>query len=158
MVIPPSSLPKIPQSVPRSSGGLSSRNPFLSSVQATPTRKSVPAFSKMSGNMSVFSGDCPPSSPLQMRRSSAQLFPAAPESVVKKSSPLFSGIADTPIKAIIGHAHPVAQEPRNDKENLPHVSEVEKAFGNTKNNEITNEESIYKALGWDEGDDMDELA
>jgi len=156
MIIPPSSLPKIPQSVSRSSGGLSSRNPFLSSVQATPTRKSVPAFSKLSGNMGFFSGDCPPSSPLHIRRSSAQLFNAVPDSAIKKpAGTILSGVADTPIKSTTGHGHPVMLEIGSNKENLQQGSEVEKMFSQSKHDEVTNEESIYKALGWD---DIDELA
>ncbi|KUJ20411.1 uncharacterized protein LY89DRAFT_442789 [Mollisia scopiformis] len=155
MAIPPSSLPMIPQSVSRSSGGFPTRNPFLSSVQATPTRKPVPSFSNLSGHAGVFSGDCPPSSPLHIRRSSAQLFPAIPDSAMKKFSNT-SGIADTPVKATTGHAHPSTLEIGSDKENLRQGSEVEKVFNQSKNHDVTNNESIYKALGWD--DDLDELA
>jgi DNA replication regulator SLD3 len=153
-VIPPSSLPKIPQSVVRSSGGLSSRNPFLSSVQATPTRKSVPAFSR---NIDTFSVDHPPSSPLHMRRSSGQLFTVVPASTIKiPSASRFLGITDTPIKSMTGHGHSIDLEMGSNKENLQQ-GEIGN-FNQNQHDEVTNEDSIYKALGWDDVDDLDELA
>lgn len=157
MVIPPSSLPKIFQSVSRSSGGNSSRNPFLSSVQATPTRKSVPSFSRLSDNIGAFSQQFPPSSPLQARRSSTQLFTAVPDSAVKKPSATY-GMADTPIKTMSGHGHPVASELGSNKENLRQEVVDKRTLDQSDHHDVTNEVSIYKSLGWDNVDDIDELA
>lgn len=53
-----------------------------------------------------------------------------------------------------GHGHSIATERDNNKENLQN-NEVEKDFSQYKHDEVTNEDSIYKALGWD---DIDELA
>lgn len=155
-------MPKIDQSVSRSSGGMSSRNPFLSSVQATPTRKSAQAFPRLPGNFGGFSEQVPPSSPLQGRRSSTQLFSAVPESAVKKPSDTY-GIVDTPIKGMSGHGHPISLESNssnnnNNKENLRQGNEVKKFLDQNDHNDVTNEVSIYKSLGWDDADDIDELA
>ncbi|ESZ92222.1 hypothetical protein SBOR_7387 [Sclerotinia borealis F-4128] len=97
--IPPSSVSAIPQSTVRPS---CDQDPFRSSVQATPSRKS---FSTSTRPMSNFAnrdadyGAIPPSSPLQMRRSSAQLFNRNPNSMAKRPSiPAVPRILETPIK------------------------------------------------------------
>lgn len=155
-VIPPSSLPKIPQSVSRPSCGPSPINPFFSSVQATPTRRSIPPFSRVPGNTGAFSGDHPPSSPLHVRRSSGQLFTTVPASTTKTNSAFTSfDILDTPIKSMTGHGHSTALERDDDKENIQKHNQVEKHLPQHEIDEVTNEDSIYKALGWD---DIDELA
>lgn len=99
-VIPPSSVSAIPQSTVRRSYD---PDPFRDSIQATPSRIS---FSGLPGPTSNFKnrdtdyGTIPPSSPLQMRRSSAQLFKSVPESVVRRRSvsAIPRGILETPIK------------------------------------------------------------
>jgi len=159
-MIPASSVPRVPQSVSRSSGGFQS-NPLFSNIQATPTRKSVPAFPKQS--MSTMDIGGIPSSPLHVRRSSAQLFSAVPDSAVKNpSTTLPYGIEDTPIKrrpaSSLDHGHPPVASFGSDKENdhlrkrAPLDVSLQGGLGAKK------EESIYKALGWDDNDDIDDLA
>ncbi|KAF7928204.1 hypothetical protein BELL_0278g00120 [Botrytis elliptica] len=115
-IIPPSSVPTIPQSKARPSYDL---DPFRDSVQATPTRKPLSSSFRSTSyftNLDADYGAIPPSSPLQMRRSSAQLFNSVPDSVVKipslssvpsnletpikrpSPSTLFTGIQETPLK------------------------------------------------------------
>jgi len=159
-MIPASSVPRVPQSVSRSSGGFQS-NPLSLNIQATPTRKSVPAFPKQS--MSTMDIGGIPSSPLHVRRSSAQLFSAVPDSAVKNpSTTLPYGIEDTPIKrrpaSSLDHGHPPVASFGSDKENdhlrkrAPVDVSLQGGLGAKK------EESIYKALGWDDNDDIDDLA
>jgi DNA replication regulator SLD3 len=160
--IPPSSLPRIPQSVIRSSQGVA-RNPFISSIQATPSRRSVSAASGQSdGFLEVNiagNGGYLPSSPLQQCRYSTQLFNTIPDSAIKLpsggSGPSFQ---ETPIKKRLGvtlvHSHPKPTS-GNDKENgvnLNKQAEVGRVAGKKL------EDSIYKSLGWDDTDDFDELA
>jgi DNA replication regulator SLD3 len=162
--MPSSSLPRIPQSVARPSQvGLSS-NPLLSAVHATPTRKSTsqsqPSNSLLSVSAVGYGGHLP-SSPLQSRRSSGQLFAAVPDSVVKSTShpTLIYGIQETPVKKRAAttqlHGHP-APSSSSDKENgrVKTVTNVEMkaTVGSSQ------EESIYKSLGWDDADDLDELS
>lgn len=152
--IPLSSLPTIPQSVSRfSQDRAPNRNPLFPSIQATPTRKAVPAFSAKRGNDDI--GGYFLSSPLHVRRSSAQLFSSVPDSAAKSSETMYSpqGIEETPVKrraGVIGHAHPPV-EIGSDKENGVRSGE---SLGNREEFGSTNEESIYKSLGWDDVDDL----
>jgi hypothetical protein len=155
-VIPPSSLPRIPQSVTRPlRDSFPARNPLLASVQATPSRKSM---SSISQRMDGFLGtgpidfsDFPPSSPLHIRRSSAQLFTALPD-LAEEISASSNGIQETPVKRrpLVGHSHPNVQGPSCDKENQRGESNLQQFTG-------THEESIYKSLGWDDADDLNDL-
>ncbi|KAH7383603.1 DNA replication regulator SLD3-domain-containing protein [Cadophora sp. MPI-SDFR-AT-0126] len=159
-MIPASSAPRIPQSVSRSSGGFQS-NPLFSDVQATPTRKAVPAFPQRSTSAMNFGGI--PSSPLHVRRSSAQLFNAVPDSVVKNPSASLSyGIDDTPVKrrpaSSLEHSHPMLASFGSDKENDQSGKKAVDDVGLRRSLGEGKEESIYKALGWDDNDDIDDLA
>ena len=162
-VIPPSSLSRIPQSIARPSHEGQPRSPLLSSFQATPSRKSVLASSRQAdGFLGVGLADHGgiPSSPLQPRQS-VQLFNIVPESAVKLSSnsDLFQGVQDTPIKKRPGvaltHSHPNVPTSRNDKENMR--STIQET-GLREKIRTLNEDSIYKSLGWDDADDIDDLA
>ncbi|CZS90696.1 hypothetical protein WAI453_004013 [Rhynchosporium graminicola] len=159
-MIPASSIPRIPQSASRSSGGGVETNPLFSHVQATPTRKAVPAFPRRFMGESNL-GEVP-SSPLHVRRSSAQLFPAVPESIAKNSATLLSfGVEDTPVKrksaGSLEHGHPIKSSFSNDKENDRKITEITTnlSLGFT---EMGKNDSIYKALGWDDNDEIDDLA
>ncbi|CAD6446705.1 1561ca9a-3143-42d0-9a98-e30d1f5d6332 [Sclerotinia trifoliorum] len=184
-LIPPSSVPTIPQSKVRPAYG---QDPFRDSVQATPSRKSFFTASIHANNFKNCDTDyaIPPSSPLQMRRPSAQLFNSIPESVVKRpvsagprgiletpikrssSSILYNGIEETPLRET-----PVKETPlgkisewklghthpfgpsHHDQENL---REVPVALEKTKPTQIYKKEvSYYEALGWND-DDIDDLA
>lgn len=96
-----------------------------------------------------------------MRRSSASLFPAIPDSSVK-STPghaRYSELQETPIKkkseTRTQHSHPDVAETGSNKENddLDVTAKARNQIMNTKEPE----DSIYKALGWDDTDDIDEL-
>lgn len=162
--IPPSSLPRIPQSAAQPSREEQASNPLFPSFQATPTRKSVPTSSRqINGFLGLGPADYGshlPSSPLQRRRSSVQLFNVVPESAVKipSSSALTQGVLDTPIKKGTGIArnHSEIACSENEKENMeePYVEKD----GQAKSIGIFQEDSIYKSLGWDDADDIDELA
>ncbi|KAK0128839.1 hypothetical protein ONS95_000787 [Cadophora gregata] len=159
-MIPASSIPRIPQSVSRSSGGFQS-NPLFSDIQATPTRKAVPAFPKRS--MSTMDLGGIPSSPLHVRRSSAQLFNAVPDSAVKNlSTSLSYGIEDTPVKrrpaSSVEHSHPMMASLGSDKENEQLRKNGGVSVGVGASLELSKEDSIYKKLGWDDNDDIDDLA
>jgi len=162
--VPHSSLPRIPQSTSRPSReGVVNRNPLFSSVQATPTRKAANNVSRSRGLLSVGEvdyGGCPPSSPLHVRRSSAQLFTAVPDSATKIPSS-FSGVQETPVKTKqttnLYHNHPVEPGPSSDKENeLRGGSGL--GVGVKERTKRRSEESIYKSLGWDDADDLDDMA
>jgi len=107
-----------------------------------------------------FQGDgCPPSSPLQARKSVKRLF-AVPDSVVKKqrTSSLPMGILETPIKKrpeiFLDHGHPDFKA--NDKENLEEF-DGKSSGGKEVNVELGKGggDDIYKSLGWDDDDDDD---
>ncbi|KAL2067193.1 hypothetical protein VTL71DRAFT_1617 [Oculimacula yallundae] len=158
-MIPASSIPRVPQSVSRSSGGGFQSNPLFSNVQATPTRKAVPAFPKRS---EMDYGGIP-SSPIHVRRSSAQLFTAVPESTVKNPAAILSfGVEDTPIKRrstiSFEHGHPTITNLGSDKENDGKGLRTTTDIGQRGDTSPDKEESIYKALGWDDNDDIDDLA
>jgi len=92
------------------------------------------------------------------RRSGAQLSNTVPDSVVKhpSSSFAFYAIQDTPVKKIgvpLEHSHPSC----NNKEN-GRAGEMGLKIGRPKTPALSQEESIYKSLGWDDTDDIDELA
>jgi DNA replication regulator SLD3 len=109
---------------------------------------------KMDGFLGVgpvdFSG-FPPSSPLHVRRSSAQLFTALPDSAGETLASS-NGIQETPVKRrpLIGHSHPNVQGLNSDKEN-------QRVESNLQQFTRTHEESIYKSLGWDDADDLNGL-
>ena len=191
-----SSASRVPQSSLPSQGRKSQKNPFLSSIQATPTRKTLSVPKPSEFGLSPLGGGFPPSSPIHVRRTSAQLFPVVPESAVKATSkPLsFDSLQETPVKkrsdSHLQHSHPsllASGDDRNtlgdpfglqetpikqrldglqfgqppslesgsDKENL------ENGRRDSNSNPVveiqSQEDSIYKSLGWDDGD-MDELA
>ncbi|KAH6719315.1 DNA replication regulator SLD3-domain-containing protein [Leptodontidium sp. MPI-SDFR-AT-0119] len=160
-MVPASSIPRIPQSVSRSSGGGLQNNPLFSHVQATPTRKSVPAFPRRSTAEMDFGGI--PSSPLHVRRSSAQLFTAVPDSAVKNPSTSLSyEVDDTPVKkrpaSSLDHGHPSMASLGSDKENDQLLRNAAADGGLRGGVGQSKDESIYKTLGWDDNDDIDDLA
>ncbi|EDO04114.1 hypothetical protein SS1G_06597 [Sclerotinia sclerotiorum 1980 UF-70] len=127
-LVPPSSVPTIPQSKVRLAYD---QDPFRDSIQATPSRKSSSTASMPMDNFKNYDAGyaIPPSSPLQMRRSSAQLFNSIPDSVVKRpvsavprgiletpikrssSSTLYNGIEETPMKETPLRETPVKETP-----------------------------------------------
>ncbi|KAG9238721.1 DNA replication regulator SLD3-domain-containing protein [Amylocarpus encephaloides] len=149
-MIPLSSIPRVQQSV---SKGSDIKNPLFSSLQATPTRRSSNSSFKDfldagKGKQPVFQP-----SPLHVRRTSAQLFRAVPDSAINEvsSSQTCPDIQDTPVKKGLGtalsHGHPALLDKENVSEN-----EVAQAFRGEK---VTRQEdSIYKSLGWDDADDL----
>ncbi|TVY37433.1 hypothetical protein LOCC1_G007360 [Lachnellula occidentalis] len=162
-IAPSPSMSVVPQSVSRPSReSLQLRNPLFSSVPATPTRRPLSASSaQREGFLGINNTDqasFPPSSPLHMRRSSAQLF-IVHDSAVKRPTEFSTaqGIQETPVKKRpedkLQHSHP-APSPGGNKENtgvkVGVVDDGSKSSGGRQ------EESIYKALGWD--DDIDDLA
>jgi len=171
-IIPVSSLPRIPQSALRPSyEGMAKKNPLYSAVQATPTRKAAPRSTQRGGLLSAPEHDYTgylPSSPLHVRRSSAQLFTAAPDPNAKELSTYsFHGIQETPVKRrqemMFDHSHPGLSGPGSDKEN----DEIERSEIEKRKTLMTalsqetgrTEENIYKSLGWDDADDdIDDLA
>lgn len=161
-VIPPSSLPRIPQSVTRPSTDDRTKNPLFS-VQATPTRK--PTANQVKGrngflDVATIEGGCQPLSPLQLGRSGSQLFNLGPETSGPQSSWSSQGEQETPAKpkseAMLVHSHPILSTPVYGKENMGSrggMSDgLKRAIGKTQ------EDSIYTALGWDDPDDIDDLA
>lgn len=159
--IPPSSLPRVPQSAIWSSQDMVRvRNPFFATVQATPTRRSAAASSQPSGARMEAGeyGVIPPSSPLHVRRSSAQLFPAVPSSTAPKSASLTvpSAAQETPVKKGPEISTPQNhRHPSSEKEN----ARVEKASSTSIIRTGGGADSIYKSLGWDaDDDDLDDLA
>ncbi|KAH8662996.1 DNA replication regulator SLD3-domain-containing protein [Tricladium varicosporioides] len=164
-LIPRSSAPRIPQSVQREPTSASLRNPFLDSVQATPTRRSSSA-SQLLGR-AMGEGGCLPSSPLHVRKSSAQLFAtgSVPDSARKiPSTPrTIRNITETPVKKrpepSLVHGHP---EPGHDgnKENVGELEQGSKYIEPSRDTDRSaqQEVDIYKSLGWDDGDDIDELS
>lgn len=195
LFVPASSLPSVPQTSHRlSKDALPSRNPMFSSIQATPTRKS--SVSRTTEDNSF--DQLPPSSPFHVRRSSAQLFPAVPDSAAKASATMFTshgiqetpvkkrpesaldylhsdvpqsadkvtsttrGIQETPVKkmpaSLLGPSHPAlpsysdGSDKENDRRTTPApVTRKDEMFS-------TREESIYEKLGWDDDNDIDDLA
>lgn len=103
-----------------------------------------------------------PSSPLHVRRSSAQLFTAVPDSAAKGLTRVPShGIQETPVKRrqvlILDHSHPELSGLGSDKEN--DIIGERKTLMITSSQETgRTEENIYKSLGWDDADDIDDLA
>jgi DNA replication regulator SLD3 len=165
-VIPVSSLPRIPQSVSRPSyEGMPKMNPHFSATQATPTRKAACFSQARGGLLNAPEHDYHaylPSSPLHVRRSSAQLFPAVPESAAKGISASSSyGIQETPLKRrqeiMFNHSHPGLLGSGSDKEN--HRKEKgEIIMRNSSQETGRKEENIYQSLGWDDADDIDDLS
>ncbi|KAI6714623.1 hypothetical protein JHW43_002887 [Diplocarpon mali] len=103
-----------------------------------------------------------PSSPLHTRRSSAQLFTAAPDSTVKKTAKsLLYELGDAPISSrpscSLEHSHPVLASCRSDKENN---ESAKKPMMNREQEQnvlkLVENDSIYKALGWDGNDNIDD--
>jgi hypothetical protein len=166
-IIPVSSLPRIPQSTMRPSfEGMPKMNPLYSATQATPTRKATPGFLQTRGDLSSAPEqdyhEYLPSSPLHVRRSSAQLFPAVPGSAAKGLSAFLSyGVQETPVKPrqeiVFDHSHPGLPWSGNDKENN-RKKEGGMEMGTSSQDMEKKEENIYKSLGWDDADDIDGLA
>jgi hypothetical protein len=165
VAIPPSSLPRIPQSIARPPREGPIRNSLLSAVHVTPTRKSVSQASQPSSTLlsvpPVDYGGYMPSSPLQPRRSSGQLFSAVPDSAVKMDSrpTMTRGIQETPFKKkaevtqVRGRVAPASgsdKENRNGRE----IASIDGASQKV----ASSQEDIYKSLGWDGADDLDELS
>lgn len=97
-VIPPSSASAIPQSILRP---LYDQDPFRDTIQMTPSRKSFSSLPRPTNNSGIYDteyGVIPPSSPLQMRRSSAQLFSRIPDTVIKRSVSAPRNILETPVQ------------------------------------------------------------
>lgn len=160
-VIPPSSVPRIPQSATRPSREEMTKNPFFA-IQATPTRK--PASSMGRGgngflNVPTNDGNYQSLSPLQLSRSSKHLFNSDPETAGPPSSWSSQGVLETPAKqksdATLVHSHPVLSTPISGKENVRVKELTSCGLGNTEGK--AEEDSIYKTLGWD-ADDIDDLA
>ncbi|KAF4620089.1 hypothetical protein G7Y89_g14730 [Cudoniella acicularis] len=159
----PSSAPRIPQSVSREN--MPGRNPFLSSVQATPSRRSLSMSSQLLGrnDMAAPQDGCPPSSPLHLRRSSAQLFSSVPDSAIKMpNTPRMSrNIQETPIKkrpeinSVHGHPEPLFD---GNKENVQKTKKMPAHNESEMDTGSHPDVSIYKSLGWDDVDDIDELS
>lgn len=152
----------IPQSVTRPSREENTKNPLFS-IQATPTRKSVSNLTPGgNGFLSVTpnEGACQALSPLQLGRSSNQLFNLASETNAPPSSWSSQGVHETPAKqkseAMLVHSHPILSTPLSGKENMGSRGEVSNSL--KAKFDQTKEDSIYKALGWDEADDVDDLA
>ena len=164
--VPSSSLPRIPQSVAKPSWEGPTRNPLLSAVHATPPRESMSQSQPANQFLSVPAvdyGGYLSSSPLQSRRSSGQLFAAVPDSAVKTSSrpTMTCGIQETPVKKGAEttqlHGHP-ARTSGSDKENRGGRNKMVTNVGMKGTIGSSQEESIYKSLGWDDADDLDELS
>lgn len=163
--VPPSSLPSIPQSSVRLYFADPSRKSLQSAVQATPTRKlapqSLPASNLPSVSPAGYGGYLP-SSPLQPRRSDGDLF-AIPDSVTKATSrsAMTRGIQETPVKKRVEvtpvHSHPAPTTGSNKENGRRESSKVVTNVGIETPVGSSQEESIYKSLGWD-GDDLDELS
>ena len=156
--IPASSMPSVPQSVARSSLQVPGKNPLFAFVQATPTRRSTLGHPEQAADVSL----CPASSPLHVRRSSAQLFNAVPDSAIKTTSVVSAshGVLETPSRPRfedkLQYSHPEVPKYDSDKRNFtreepslpPHKMQVP----------VIEEPSIYKSLGWDDADDVDDLS
>ena len=160
--IPTSSLPRIPQSViQRSRSSTSNRNPLYQAVQATPSRRPASSGQARGGTLgppAVDFGGLPPSSPIHVRRSSAQLFLSVPESAIKVStkSDLHSVYEDTPVKKRkemqIEHSHPFISR---GKENA--LKSMRERGGMMQVLNPNNEDAVYRL--WNDVDGMiDELA
>lgn len=102
-------------------------------------------------------------SPLHVRRSSAQLFTAASDSTGKGLSEFKShSVQETPVKRrneiMFDHSHPVATGSSSDKENGDDIIGRGKTLVDNPSQESGGgEENIYKSLGWDDADDIDDL-
>jgi DNA replication regulator SLD3 len=159
--IPPSSLPRIPQSVTRPSSEDQAKNPLFA-IQATPTRKSTSVARGGKGFLDVTAAESSyqPLTPLQPGRSSKQLFNLGQETVVPQSSWSSQGVQETPAKqkseAMLVHGHPILSTPISGKENL--VSKGVVNCGMEQEPRKIGDDCIYKALGWDDADDIDDLA
>lgn len=156
--IPASSIPRVPQSSVRE--GTTARNPLFGGVQKTPTRtlSRTRAFLAIDRTTEPV---IPPSSPLHMRRSSAQLFATILDSAVKapQSSEASYNVLETPIKkkttVDLAHGHPI-QSPLFDQENKKEIERPSLPASKMQGTSVGEEDSIYKSLGW-ENDDIDDL-
>lgn len=125
----------MPQSVTRPSREEQTKKPPFS-IQATPTRKSISNLTQGgNGLLSVTANesDCQVLSPLQLYRSSNQVFSLALETKVPPSSTPSSGKENMGLKGGISNS-------------------LKEKFDQRQ------EDSIYKALGWDDADDIDDFA
>jgi hypothetical protein len=141
-------------------------NPLYAAIQATPTRKVVSSSSQLGGYLLSVPGHDTnaylPSSPLHVRRSSAQLFTAIPDSAAKGLSSFSSyGIQETPMKrrqeTTVDHSHPGLSGSASDKEN-DGIETKEGMIASSSQESGRKEDDIYKSLGWDDPDDIDDLA
>jgi DNA replication regulator SLD3 len=154
LAVPPSSLPRIPQSIVRFAGEGAARNSLISLIQATPSRRSDPTAPKPNNRGLSTCGLN--SSPIQPRCPTPQLL--VPDSALKALSNPFSSqeIQETPVKRrqeLVGaYINAEAFAPSGNKENS-------KAGGiGTNKNPVALQDSIYTSLGWDDADDIDDLA
>ena len=91
-----------------------------------------------------------------MSQSSTKLLTTTPESLsISQMRLSFNGIEETPIrkKPVLLYNHPTATGSGRDREN----ERIQGGF-DTKSLVTKHEESIYKSLGWDDADDVDDLA
>jgi hypothetical protein len=108
-------------------------------------------------------GAFPPSTPSHVRRSSAQLF-AVPDSAAKRTFKISTphGIQDTPVKIRfedkLHHSHPAVAKYDSDKENERGLEMISLIQKQPQSAPVIEEQSIYKSLGWDDGDDIDDMA
>jgi DNA replication regulator SLD3 len=85
-----------------------------------------------------------------------------PESAVKVPQNYGSseGIQETPVKkrpeATLVHSHPEVPAPGSNKENLRSRGGIDD--GSKQKFGEAHEDSIYKSLGWDDADEMDDFA
>ncbi|RFU35956.1 hypothetical protein B7463_g292, partial [Scytalidium lignicola] len=160
--IPASSLPRIPQSAVRSSyDGRPVTDSTFPSIQATPTRK--PHSASQSGDfLSVGPVDYSlASSPVTTHHSERIHFPSIPDSAMKlwTGPSMFCGIEETPVKKRIVGTELQSLMANSTKGTLEDNSE---SSSNNRDEAmpkivIKDDESLYKALGWDD-DDIDEMA
>lgn len=160
-VIPPSSLPRVPQSAIKHLGENQTSGVLFASIQATPTRRPAPGYTQQQSNLlsvPIDYGGCLPSSPVPARRSSTVGLPLVPDSAVKGPSTI-PGLFETPVRtksvSIVDRDHTRGLASSNEKEN---ATAEELLPGSSRTGGETNQQdSIYKALGWDDGDDFDDL-
>jgi hypothetical protein len=156
--IPPSSLPRIPQSVVREAAA--QNNPLFSAVQETPTR-ALPRTRDFLGIDRALQPRVLPPSSSHIRRSSAQLFSTVSDSGIKLAQDARTqlDVLETPIKKKpindLAHGHPI-ESPRFDQENKTILEAPNSVSETPKKVNMEQEGCIYKSLGW-EDDDIDDL-
>ena len=161
-VIPPSSLPRVPQSAIKDLGENQTSKALFAPLQATPIRRHAPGHTQQQSKLlsvPVDYRECLGSSPLPPHRSSALAFPLVPDSAVKGPSTI-PGLFETPVRKktvfIIDHDQARGLASSSEKENAIEEELLDHSFATR--GEMKPQQSIYKALGWDDGDDFDDLA